>query len=130
MKPTYNLQSGMSIVEVLVALFIIVAALVLYQAALNSILLTRNTRDQDLAVKIASNQLESLRTGGYSAVPVSGPFSNSQLSLLPSGAGSLSVTTFNTKTKQVTATVTWTESNSNQHSVSLSTLITETGGLK
>lgn len=123
-------QQGFTILEVALGIFIVVVMLMLYQAALNSVFLTKNAKDQEIALRIASHKIEEIRAGGYASVPSSGSFSDSLLSTIPSGSANLEVATFNAKTKQITVTVSWQEINAQTvHSVSLDTLITEVGGL-
>ncbi len=126
----HHAPRGFSLVEVLVAIFIIGLMLLMLDATLQNIPLIAYARDQDIALKIAGGELEKLRAGGYDALPESGSFSDAQLSALPSGAGTVAVTAYNDKTKQVTATVTWRERTAASDStLSLTTLITQTGGL-
>lgn len=120
---------GFSYVEVIVALFIVSALVASLGTLVRGLPLTRHIQHQDLALKIAKHQLESVRAGGYGSVPESGPFSDTQLSSLPSGTGALTVSDFNTETKQVTVTVSWKEPNTATSSLALDTLITEIGGL-
>ncbi|MBI3572229.1 type II secretion system protein [Candidatus Kaiserbacteria bacterium] len=121
---------GFSLIEIVITLFIVGVTLVLLQTVPRNLTLVRLAKDQDIALRIVDSELEVLRAGGYAALPASGSFSASQLALLPSGSGSLAVSDFNTKTKQVVATVSWQEpSRSTLSSVSLTTLITQVGGL-
>lgn len=103
----------------------------LLQAVIRSSVLVRSSKSQGIALAIVRNELESLRIGGYDALPSSGSFSDNLLSTLPMGATpTLVVSVYNTKTKQVTASVVWEDVGSTASStVSLSTLITQTGGL-
>jgi len=124
-------QTGLSILEIIISLFLIGVVLILYSGSLNSVMLTSNAGDQELALRIANNKIESLRAGGYAAVPTSGSFSDSLLSSLPSGQATLTTSDYNSKTKQVDVLVSWTErGTSKSHNVSLTTLITQTGGLQ
>ena len=103
----------------------------LLQAVLQSSVLADSVRNQDAALAIVRNEIETLRSGGYDSLPESGSFYDDTLSALPSGNGVLVVNSYNDKTKQVTATVTWQEQNRlTTSSVSLSTLITDIGGLQ
>jgi len=120
---------GFSFIEVLVAIGIVVAALVCAEALVHTVPLSRTTHDEDMALVIARGELESVRGGGYSSVPASGPFSSSLLASLPSGIGTLTVSDFNAGTKQVTATVSWKEPALSARSIIMSTLVTKTGGL-
>ena len=124
-----RLSQGFSLIEVVVAIGIVVAALAAATALAHTVPLSRMTHDEDLALVIARGELESVRAAGYAAAPTSGPFSNSLLSALPSGAGTLAISDFNAGTKQVTVTVSWREPSLSARSLVLSTLITKVGGL-
>lgn len=123
-------QEGFSIIEILITLFIVVVMLMLYQTALDSVFLTKNSSDESIALRIANHEMESLREAGYANLPASGTFSDSLLSTIPSGTATMTISTYNAKTKQADVTVTWQERNtSDTHSVTVTTLITQTGGL-
>lgn len=100
-----------------------------YQAVISNTILTRNTQEKDVALKVATYKIEELRGLGYSSLPGSGSFSDTLLDSLPSGTGSMAITTYNAKVKQVAVTVSWTPPNSSTKSVVLTTLISDTGGL-
>jgi len=119
------------LIEIIISLLIIGVVLVLYQSALNSVFLSRNTKDAEIGLRIANHKIEELRGAGYSNLPASGTFTDSQLSSMPNSSASMAISDLNAKTKQVSVTVAWREPNSNSdHTVSLTTLITEIGGLK
>lgn len=122
---------GFSFIEVIVAIFIMSIMLLLLQAVVQSHMLVRHSKNQGVALSIARNELESLRSGGYSALPQSGSFPDTLLSSLPKAATTtLTVSTYNAKTKQITVSVIWLDPGALASStVSLSTLITQTGGL-
>jgi len=84
-----------------------------------------------LRLQLPRNELENLRGSGYTALPSSGSFPNSLLGTLPPVATTtLTVNAYNEKTKQVTVHVIWKDPGTAASStVSLSTLITQTGGL-
>jgi len=125
-----NVRRGFSLVEVLVSIFIVSVLLLLVQAIIYSAVLTRNSKNQSIALAIARNEIESLRSNGYANLPANGSFADSLLSTLPSATTTLTVSVYNAKTKQVTASVIWKNSSSAASTtVSLSTLLTETGGL-
>ena len=121
---------GFSLIEVLVTIVVMLAGIAAYAASVYSIAVIKDAREQALATHIAENEIENLRQSGYSNLPGSGSFADSQLSSLPSGSGSLTVSAFDAKTKQVDVSVSWTEPNIGARSVSLTTLVTQTGGLK
>lgn len=116
--------------EIFITLFIIGVIFLLYQAASSNLILGRNTKDQEIALRVASNKMEELRAGGYGALPTSGSFSDSQLSSLPGGSAIMTITDFNTNTKKIIITVQWREPGiSTPQNFSLTTLITKVGGL-
>lgn len=124
-----NQQSGFSILEVLISLLIIGAGLVIYTASTNSVILNKNTRHSEIALRIAATKIDSLRTTPFASLPGSGSFTDPSLASLPNGQANLTVSDFNAKTKEITVVVSWLEPGSNpSHSVSLNTLITQ-GGL-
>ncbi len=123
-------KRGFTLIEAVIALFLLGLILLIFQGTLRNMPLIKYAKNQDIALKIASSELESLRAGGYAALPVSGSFSDPLIATLPSGAGGVSVTTYNAETKQVTVTVTWREAGKEtDSSVTLTTLMTEIGGL-
>lgn len=124
------MNRGFSLIEVVVALFIIGVILVLYQVSSNAVLLSRSAKNQEIALRIANNKMEELRAGGYAALPESSSFSDSQMSSLPGSSATMVITDFNTDTKQILITVQWQEPGSLiPRTISLTTLITKVGGL-
>ncbi len=121
---------GFSLIEVVASLFVIAVIIVLSQAVLHIIPLGALAKHQDIALKIAAHQLEELRALGYDDLPGSGTFSHPDLVNLPQGEAEQTIATFNPRTEQVTVTVSWSEpSNPTPYSVSLTTLLTEIGGI-
>jgi prepilin-type N-terminal cleavage/methylation domain-containing protein len=122
---------GFSLIEVTVAVAIIALLVVTTSVLLQRIPVSgRETRDQDIALKIARNQIEIVRAAGYTALPASGSFTNTLLSSLASSSASIAVTSYNSKTKQVVASVSWRGAGAVMRSVSLTTLITENSTLQ
>ncbi|MDE1919225.1 MAG: prepilin-type N-terminal cleavage/methylation domain-containing protein [Patescibacteria group bacterium] len=126
-----KLVSGFSLIEVIVSIFIMSVILLLFQALVRSSVLVRTSKDQGIALAVVRNELETLRANGYAALPASGSFSDSLLGTLPPATtATLSVSVLNAQTKQVSASVVWREPGAAASStVSLSTLITQNGGL-
>jgi len=122
---------GFSLIEVIVSIFIMSVMLILFQAVTRSSVLVRTSKNQGVALAIARTEIESLRAGGYAALPASTTFYDSLVSTLSSSATTtLSISSFNAKTKQVVVGVVWKDSGATASStVSLATLITQTGGL-
>jgi prepilin-type N-terminal cleavage/methylation domain-containing protein len=130
LKTKKNQNSGFSLVEVLVTLFIIALILVLYQQSMGKVRLIGYADDQETALRVANNKIEELRSGGYAALPSSGSFSDSQLNTIANSSAAMTITDFNADTKKVVITIEWRQSAGYPlRSVSLTTLITKTGGL-
>lgn len=108
-------------------MFLVAVALVVYASSLNLVRLMKSTKYQNLAYHLATRNMETLRATGFDSLPVSGPLTDSELLLLPSGSGSMTFTDINTDLKQVNITVSWNESG-NTKSVSYDTYI-YSGGL-
>jgi prepilin-type N-terminal cleavage/methylation domain-containing protein len=122
-------QKGFSLIEVVISIFIIGVVLVIYSVSSNSVVLNRNSKRQELALRIATSKIEELRNTAYASLPSTGSFANSLLSNLPNGQASITVSSYNATTKQVIVTVTWSEPNNpNTRQVELTTLINQ-GGL-
>lgn len=119
---------GFSLIEVVISLFIVTVTITLAGEMLTLMSLSRHAKNQALALSIARNEISILRAAGYDTMPASGSFSDTQLSSLQNGAGALAVSDYNAQTKQVTATVSWLEKSATT-SVSMTTLVTKTGGL-
>ncbi|MEK7101727.1 MAG: prepilin-type N-terminal cleavage/methylation domain-containing protein [Patescibacteria group bacterium] len=128
MISTHN-KRGFTLVEIVVALFIMSVAVVFATIVTGTIKITRDSAFENIAFHIADNKLNELRALGYAALPANGPFSDSQLTSLPQGLASTTVTTLNAKTKQVATGVSWLGAEGQTRVVFLTTLITESGGL-
>ena len=104
-------ESGMSLIEVVISMFVLVTLLAFYTSALSTVAGSRKQRYEDLAYHVASKEMESLRATPYASLPPSGTISDSMLSQIPSGAGNFTVanyTGFNGM-KEIIVTVTWTD---------------------
>src|SRR5574340_742736 len=117
---------GFTIIEVLIALFIVGLTLIIFSVASNSVILNRETARRDIAHRIAASEMQDLRGTPYASLPPSGSFSSPLLPHLPEGQASRDVTDYNPDTRQVTVTVTWREPGSAAgQSLVLTTLITK-----
>lgn len=124
----HNRQSGYTILEIPIALFIVGVVLLLYAAASNTVLLNRNAKYQDAAVRIGSSLLEDLRGTAFDSLPTSGNVTHPMLSQLPASQATMTVTPLNDDTREITVQVRWREAGSKAaHTVSLTTLITRNG---
>lgn len=123
-------KRGFTLIEVLITMVVVGSAIALYTATLGVFPVTRATEHKAIALRIAEHKLADLRAAKYAALPASGAFTDSQFTLLPESAtGTVAVSTVNAKTKQVSVTVEWREPGKATSTVTLSTLITEVGGL-
>ena len=120
---------GFTLIEMLVALFIMSVTVAFVTIVTGTIKVTRDATYENAAFRVADNKLDELRAGGYAALPASGSFSDPALTVLPQGVASTSITDWNAKTKRVSAGVSWQGADGLARFVSLSTLITESGGL-
>lgn len=100
-------QSGFSIIEVVLTLFIISVTLVMFQLVANSVVLNKYNKYKEVALRVAEHQVQSLRTTPYNSLPASGSFNNSLLANLPSGSGAMTLTQVQDGLTQVTVTVSW-----------------------
>ena len=125
-----KLARGFSLIEVTLAIFTVGVMLLMLQAVIHSGALLKTSKNKGIALSIVRNELEILRAGGYANLPASGTFADDLVGSLPSATTTLIVSVYNTKTKLVTASVIWQDPNTVASStVSLSTLITQAGGL-
>lgn len=126
-----NAFRGFSFIEVSISIFIVGVMLLMLQSVVRSGALVRISKSQGIALAIARNKLENMRVSGYAALPSSGTFSDSLMSALPPLATTtFTVSVYNEQTKQVSVSVVWKDPGSTASStVSLSTLITQAGGL-
>lgn len=122
-------KRGFALIEMLVALFIMSAAVAFTTIVVGTIKVTRDGAYENIAFRIADSKLDELRAGGYGALPESGSFFDPELVNVPQGTASTSVVSWNAKTKKVVTGVSWRGADGLTHVVSLTTLITEFGGL-
>jgi prepilin-type N-terminal cleavage/methylation domain-containing protein len=123
-------QRGFSLLEIIITIAIIGMILLLYQIFLSNLFLSRDAKNQEIALRIANNKIEELRAVGYDSLPSSGVFFDTQLNLLSQSSAAMTITDFNADTKQVLITIQWFEPTSpTPKTISLTTLVTKVGGL-
>jgi len=122
-------RRGFSLIEILVALFVMSMVVVFSSVVNSTIKVTRDSTYENVAFRIADSKLGELRAAGYTSLPVSGPFLADELSTIPEGAASTSVVSVNAKIKQITTGVSWRGADGLPRYVSLTTLMTQSGGL-
>lgn len=122
-------ENGFGILEVVITLFIIGVTLLLFAVVSNSVVLNKYNRYKEIALRIAEHELQELRTTPYANLPASGSVTNTQLSTIPQGAGTIAISEVSTGLSQATVTITWRNpSSSGNQQVVLSTYLWQ-GGL-
>ncbi|MBX4204983.1 MAG: hypothetical protein KW788_02200 [Candidatus Doudnabacteria bacterium] len=107
-------QEGMSVIEIMVAVFLIFVMFVVYLSALNTIKLIKQSNYSDRAYHIANKQMEDIRAIPFASITNgTTPISDPELTSLPLGTGSYTITDNGAMTgvKDVVVTVSWTDSN-------------------
>jgi Tfp pilus assembly protein PilV len=117
------------LVELLVSVLIISVAVAFSTLVVGAIKTTRDSTYENVAFHIANAKLDELRALGYSALPAAGAFSDPQLASIPEGQASTSLSVWNAETTKAAVDVSWRSANGSTRIVSLTTLITKTGGL-
>ena len=130
MKQPSQLKRGFTFIEILAAIFVMAMMIAAFAAIMHTSFLTREAKQQELALRVAAHKLESLRASGYASLTSGGSFSDAFMAGLNSATGTLTISSYNATTKQVAVTVSWKRQQGGTSTVSLSTLITQTGGLK
>lgn len=125
-----TVATGFSLIEIVVSLFIVSVMFGVFQVAISTSQVNRVVKNQEMALRGATTELEKLRALGFAALPGSGSFSNTAIDGLPAGhQATRTITTINAKTRQVVTIVSWKEpGRTTTSSIQLTTFITE-GGL-
>jgi prepilin-type N-terminal cleavage/methylation domain-containing protein len=124
-----NKKRGFTLIEMLISILILSVTAAFVTIVIGTIKVSRDAAYENVAFRIADSKLDEFRATGYDALPASGVFSDPELASLPQGMASTSVSDWNAGTKQVTAGVSWRDADGLTRFVSLTTLITEIGGL-
>jgi len=122
-RPTHN-SAGMTLIEVIVAMFLIFVLFIVYLAALNTVALVKKNTYADTAYHIANKQIEILRDTPYASLTNTAgtSISDTDLATIPSGAGSYMISNYASMSgvKEIVVTVSWNDGNAK--SVELRTL--------
>lgn len=102
-------QIGVSLIEVIISMAMIVVLLVLYTSAINTVAQTRKLRYENLAYHVASKKMEELRATPFASLSASGSISDAMLSQMPSGTGNFTTANYAPYSgmKEIMVTVTW-----------------------
>lgn len=121
-------QTGHTIVEVVIAMFVFIVMLFLYASASNSTRLNRQVKNQDLALRIAESSMEDLKNTPFNSLPSSGSLNHSNLSLLMNSSLNLTMTSINPSLKQAEVVISWKdESAGSVRSINLTSLLSDKG---
>lgn len=108
MKP--NFQSGVTLIEVIVSMFLVFVLFVLYLAAMNTVVIIKKTNYSDIAYHVANKQMEAVRSTPYASLTIgTTSISDPDLSRIPSGAGNYVISNYSSMTGvyEVVVTVSW-----------------------
>jgi prepilin-type N-terminal cleavage/methylation domain-containing protein len=123
-----NNRLGFSIIEVVVALFIVGITLIIYASVSNSLLLNDNARHMEIAERIAVSEIEDLRATPFASLPPSGNFTSPLMGSLLNGTGNITISSINDNLVQIAVMVSWTEPTGHtSRSVGFTTLKSKTG---
>lgn len=105
----FKLKKGFSLVEVVISIFVVLALIGVLLTTSSSFLTSRNSNLQQIANEIGTREIERLRNIAYDSLPGSGTISDSDLSKLPQGTATRTITTYqgDTDIKQVSVNITW-----------------------
>jgi Tfp pilus assembly protein PilV len=121
--------AGFTLIEIAIAVFLMGTLISIFAATISLQHLIRDSKYRDIALRIASHKLENYRAVGYASSTESGPFTDSLLATLPYGSASSTIAAYNAKTKIITVGVSWAGRASTTKYQSMTTLITDVGGL-
>ena len=128
-------EKGFGLIEIVIALFLVVSIVAILLTSGGSLFTTRSSKLQTTAGRVASKEIEALRSADFSSMVVGGsqPLSNpgdSDLATLPNGTASKNVLNFSMppdpKIKHVTLTINWVD-NQVTKTYTTDTLIYEKG---
>lgn len=102
-------KNGFTLVEVIVSMFIILILFDLLVIEINALKVSQKQRYENIAYHIANKKMESLRGTSFAGLPSSGNISDTQLTLIPSGAGTYAISDYAgySGLKEFVVTVTW-----------------------
>src|SRR5262249_16204067 len=121
-------QCGFTLIEILITIFILILMLVFYVSAFSTNQLSRLQEHRDIALRVVTQKMQTLRGGGFSNVDSSTTFTDTSLSRLTNASASTTVSYYNSSLKEVIVGISWLEGSSTLY-VQETTLIGNSGGL-
>lgn len=127
-KATRQQHSGFMLIDLLLTLVFATTLIMLLLVTATTLTQTYKSNLQSVAARIATKEVENLRQTTYASLPLSGSFSDPDLSKLPSGSTNLTISSYLTSAdiKQATITVNWIQ-NGAVKQIILNTLIYKNG---
>lgn len=121
-------QSGLVLIEVLMALLFAATLAILLLITSSTLTQTYKSNLNAVAARIATTEIENLRQAAYASLPSSGSFSDPDLAKLTSSSAMLTMSSYQASAdvKQATVTISWTQ-NGSPRQVILDTLIYKNG---
>ena len=119
-------QNGFTLIEVMIAIFLVGVVLVLFQTVIVASIMNRRVEYQETALRIASAAMENVRALPSGTLPTSSLIVNPLLSSLPKGEAILTTSSFKDNTTMVMVIVSWVPLDVT-NSVYLATLVTSRG---
>ena len=104
-----NSQSGFSLIEIVVSMVIILILFDLFIIEMSALKVSERQRYENIAYHIANKKMENLRSTTFSSLPSSGSIVDTQLALIPTGAGTYTISDYAgfSGLKEFVVTVTW-----------------------
>ena len=131
-KFSRNAREGFTLIEILLALLIIMAILVIFFTASSTYVSSRGTNLQTVAAKIASCEIEQLRKTAFASIANGttniGSPCNQDIPKLPQGQATRTISDYSASTeiKLATILVIWVDNNAAKN-IKMETLIYEFG---
>ncbi len=126
---TKNRQSGFTLVEIVITVFIIGVMLMLYQVAGNATRHNQTSGYKEMALRIAHKEIQNIRTTPFATIPTSGAIINPSLDSLPQSSAYLTRTDIEEGLVSIQVEVFWINPGETaQQNLSLTTYISQ-GGL-
>lgn len=121
-------RGGFTLVEILISVVLIIAIISILFASSGTFISSRSVTLQSIATKIAAREMENLRKTDFASLPQSGQFSDPDLTKLPGGTATRTVSDYqsNPQIKQVQVEVNW-QLNNAPKSLKLESLIYQYG---
>ncbi len=126
--PKFAARRGFTLLEIVLALFLVLAIIVMLLSASGTLVSSRSSNLRGIAAKIESREIETLRKMNFDSLPATGSFTDADLSKLPQGTATQTLSSYQSSPdiKLVEVQVNWIE-NSAAKLLSEDTLIYRNG---